>query len=115
TFSGFRYGEDSGHVYKSGDNGNTWTNISSNLPDVPVNSIVKDMYEKLYLATDIGVMFSSNDGLSWEILGENLPSVVVTDLHLHEPSQTLYAATYGRSSYKIDISENVSNTKKMVN
>ncbi len=110
TFSGFRYGEDYGHVYKSIDNGNSWTNISSNLPDVPVNSIVKDMYGKLYLATDIGVMVSSDEGTGWEILGENMPSLIVTDIHLHEPTKTLYAATYGRSSYKMDISENVSGT-----
>jgi hypothetical protein len=28
---------------------------------------------------------------------------VVTDLHLDDPNDLLYAATYGRSSYKIDI------------
>lgn len=107
TFSGYRYGEDTGHVYKSIDNGSSWTDISTSLPDVPINSVVKDSYGNLFLATDIGVMASGDEGVNWEILGENLPSVVVTDLHIHESSEMLYAATYGRSSYKIDLSGNI--------
>lgn len=109
TFSGYRYGEDTGHVYKSTDNGTSWTDISTSLPDVPINSVVKDSYGNLFLATDIGVMASGDEGVNWEILGENLPSVVVTDLHIHESSEMLYAATYGRSSYKIDLSDNILN------
>lgn len=109
TFSGYRYGENSGHVFKTSDNGTTWENISGNLPDVPVNSIAKDVYGNLFLATDIGVLASADEGLNWNILGDNLPSVVVTDIHIHEPTETLYAATYGRSSYKMDISGNILN------
>lgn len=29
---------------------------------------------------------------------------------MHEPSKTMYAATYGRSAYKIDIAGNILNT-----
>lgn len=109
TFSGYRYGENNGHVFKTSDNGATWENISGNLPDVPVNSIAKDVYGNLFVATDIGVLASADGGLNWNILGDNLPSVVVTDIHIHEPTETLYAATYGRSSYKMDISGNILN------
>ncbi len=110
TFSGYRYGEDFGHIYKSINAGMSWLDISGNLPDVPVNDIEKDMWGNLFIATDIGVLSSYDEGLSWEPLGIDLPSVVVTDLHIHEPSETLYAATYGRSAYKIDISGNILNT-----
>ena len=41
------------------------------------------------------------------MLAVNLPSVPVTDLHIHQGSEYLYAATYGRSSYKINITENI--------
>ena len=40
-------------------------------------------------------------------MATNLPSVPVTDLHIHQASEYLYAATYGRSSYKINIAENI--------
>ena len=110
TFSGYRYGEDFGHIFKSTDAGLSWEDISGNLPDVPVNDIEKDAWGNLFIATDIGVLSSYDDGLSWEPLGFGMPSVVVTDLHIHEPSETMYAATYGRSAYKIDISGNILST-----
>ena len=107
TFSGYRYGEDDGHVYKSTDSGENWLDISEGLPDIPINDIVQDQYGNLFLGTDIGVLSSLDDGASWEPFGENMPSVVINDLFIHEASEYMYAATYGRSSYKMDIGENV--------
>ena len=107
TLSGYRYGEDEGHVYKSVNGGQSWTDISTGLPDIPINDIVKDRYGNLILATDVGVFISGDEGANWEVLGDNLPSVVVTDMYIHEASEFLYVATYGRSSYKIDISNNI--------
>ncbi len=105
TFSGYRYGTDDGHVYRSLNNGTSWTNISNNLPDIPINDIEKDVNGNLYLATDIGVMASGNEGFSWEVMGDNMPAVVVTDLHIHEGTQFIYAGTYGRSSYKLNLND----------
>jgi len=110
TFSGYRYAQNLGHVFKSTDAGNTWTDIGSNLPDIPVNDIVKDINGNLYLATDVGVFLSFDDGLNWTAFGENMPDAIVNDLHIHESEETLYAATYGRSAYKIDISGNPGST-----
>ncbi len=109
TFSGYRFGEDDGHVFKSTDNGENWIDISNNLPDIPVNDIEKDRYGNLFIGTDIGVLASLDEGANWEPLGINMPSMVVTDLIIHEASEFLYAGTYGRSSYKLDIAENVLN------
>lgn len=107
TFSGYRYGEDNGHVFKSIDSGENWVDVSTTLPDIPINDIEQDRYGNLFLGTDIGVLASLDDGVNWEPFGENMPSVVITDLFIHEASEYLFAATYGRSSYKMDISENV--------
>ena len=107
TFSGYRYGDDDGHVYKSTDSGENWLDISESLPDIPINDIVQDQYGNLFLGTDIGVLSSLDDGANWEPFGENMPSVVINDLFIHEASEYMYAATYGRSSYKMDIGENV--------
>ena len=103
TFSGYRFGEDNGHVYKTTDNGANWTDIGTSLPDIPVNDIVQDAWGILFLATDVGVLASDDEGANWEVLGDNLPSVVVTDMHIDEPNSILYAATYGRSAYKMNI------------
>ncbi|MCW5520197.1 T9SS type A sorting domain-containing protein [Aureitalea sp. L0-47] len=105
TFSGYRYGADEGHVYRSNNKGVTWFDISGSLPDIPVNDIVQDANGYLYVGTDVGVFASATSGQFWEVVGDNLPSVVVTDMHIHEPSQYLYAGTYGRSLYKTDVSD----------
>ncbi|WP_420379964.1 T9SS type A sorting domain-containing protein [Gilvibacter sp.] len=107
TISGYRFGEDNGHVYKSTDFGATWTNIGASLPDIPVNDIVQDSFGNLFLGTDIGVLGSEDEGATWVPIGANMPAVVVTDLDIHEADNLLFAATYGRSSYKLDISGNV--------
>lgn len=112
TLSGYRFGENVGHVYKSTDFGNTWVDISTSLPDIPVNDIEQDSFGNLFIATDVGVLASKDEGVNWTVLGENLPSAVASDLFVHEGSQFLFVATYGRSSYKIDISNNIMATDK---
>ncbi|PQB04995.1 T9SS type A sorting domain-containing protein [Aureitalea marina] len=107
TFSGYRFGEDNGHVYRSTNLGANWTNIGTSLPDVPVNDIVKDDFGNLFLGTDIGVIGSDDEGNSWAPVGTNLPSVVITDMHLDQANDLLYVGTYGRSSYRLDISTNI--------
>ena len=112
TFSGYRYGEDNGHVYRSNNTGANWTDISTTLPDIPINDIVQDSQGYLYLGADVGVFASINEGTDWQVLGDNLPSLVVNDMHIHEASQYLYIGTYGRSSYKIDLSAIVLGTSE---
>ncbi|MEO5906368.1 MAG: hypothetical protein ABIQ11_06560, partial [Saprospiraceae bacterium] len=40
TFSGFRFGENIGHIYKTINQGSSWTDISANLPDIPINDLI---------------------------------------------------------------------------
>ncbi|MBL4662772.1 MAG: T9SS type A sorting domain-containing protein [Flavobacteriaceae bacterium] len=108
TFSGYRYGEDSGHVFFSDDKGLSWTDISTNLPDIPVNDIEFSDFQGILIATDIGVLQTDSPGGNWVPFGDNLPSVVVTDLityPINGSAKYLYAATYGRSSYRIFVGE----------
>lgn len=109
TFSGYRYGTNEGHIYRTTNNGANWSNISDNLPDIPVNDIVQGENGDLYTATDVGVFGSGNQGVDWEAIAVGMPSVVVTDLHIHQDTQHLYAATYGRSIYKVNITDIVLN------
>lgn len=107
TYSGYRYGTQEGHVYKSIDAGINWNSIGTSLPDIPINDIEQDIYGNLFIGTDIGVLASNTEGAAWEVLGTNLPSVVVTDIFIHEDTETLFIGTYGRSSYKMDIANDI--------
>lgn len=106
TLSGFQLDELAAHVYRSVNAGDTWTPISSNLPNVPANDIVIDpsVPGRLYLATDIGVYASDDSGADWYPLGTGLPLQTVFDLTLDDASRTLVAATHGRSQWKLDVS-----------
>lgn len=118
TFSGFGQcsGCDAlGHVFKTANGGNTWADISGTnvgappgcgaLPDTPANDLVldPDLPATLYLATDIGVFASANDGLHWCPLVTGLPRVAVLSLKLRRASRTLRAATHGRSVWDLQL------------
>ena len=106
TLSGYNLDETNPHVFRTIDYGNTWNDISGNLPDVPVNSIIID-YDKdstLYAGTDAGVFITQNLGTSWEVLGTGLPNSPVFDINYHQPTNKLVAGTHGRSLFEIDLS-----------
>jgi uncharacterized repeat protein (TIGR01451 family) len=92
-----------GHVFRTLDGGNTWTDISGNLPDTPVNSIVLDPSypNTLYAGTDVGPFVSYNGGTDWSLLGTGVPLVAVDQLDLDSSNRLLAAGTHGRGAYKI--------------
>lgn len=104
-FSGFPLTDRAGHVFKSTDFGETWNDISGNLPNIPVNDIVvePDQTNVLYVATDIGVFQSSDGGATWSTLSNGLPRVLVQSLNLHRPSRTLRAVTQSRSMWDLSV------------
>ncbi len=105
TISGYRYDEYLPHVFRTNNYGQTWEDLSAGLPEVPVNDIIvdPDVPAQLYVATDIGVFVSWDEGANWEVLADGMPNVVVSDLKYHQPTQTLVAGTYGRSMYKVQV------------
>ena len=107
ALSGYRSDEYLPHVFKTKDGGATWMDISTGLPEVPVNEIVvdPDFPERLYLGNDLGVYLSYDEGQSWQPMGSGLPPVVIGDLCLHQPARTLYAGTYGRSMYRLSLQD----------
>ena len=105
TFSGYGVLDETPHIYKTIDGGQNWTNISSNLPDIPVNDVILHSSEAyIFVATDMNVWYSESDGTVWNILGNDLPFTIIRDLKLHEPTNMLYAGTFGRSMHSYDLS-----------
>jgi len=96
-----------GHVFKTSDAGANWTDKSSNLPDVPANSVVVDPVtpSTIYIGTDVGVFVTNDDGATWAELGTGLPNApaVKVKTFVSGNVKKLRAATYGRGMWQIDL------------
>ena len=105
TLNGYRWDDFTPYVLMSDDFGQTWKNISSNIPTAAVNVIKEDPENEniLYLGTDNGLYVSFNQGNSWEVFNKNLPNVAVHDLVIQPTAKELIVATHGRSLYKANI------------
>jgi hypothetical protein len=110
-------GINAAHVYRSVDAGAHWTNISSNLPNAPANSVVVDPNDAntLYVAMDTGVYATTQvttcaSANCWSIYGTSLPNAPVVELAAAPAMSTgdgrtgeLRAATYGRGLWQIPL------------
>ncbi|MCI0507083.1 MAG: hypothetical protein L0Z73_13380 [Gammaproteobacteria bacterium] len=98
------------HVFVSTDAGVTWTDISSDLPDSTVSAIALDHNDAntIYVGTDVGVFVTNNLGASWLAYDNGIPNCPIHDLHVDESENFLYAATFGRGMYKLNIAPVVS-------
>jgi len=94
------------YIWKSEDFGNTWQDISGNIPVGPVNVIREDPKNKkrLYAGTDAGVYISNDGGKKWEVLG-TLPFAYVHDLAYHPRDNMIIIATHGRGMWVMDAEE----------
>ncbi len=92
------------YVWKSEDYGETWEDISGNIPLGTVNVIREDPVngDILYIGNDVGVYVTRDGGSNWEVLGSNLPSCFVHDMIIHPRDNIIVIATHGRGMYAMD-------------
>ncbi len=103
TTGGFADGK---KLYVSEDYGETWANLSYNLPNIPALCVLYDEVEnKLYLGTEIGMYISDADEIKWEYMTNGLPFTQVNDLELQVDTRKLFAATYGRGIYELQLGD----------
>ena len=92
-----------GHLYKSTDAGETFTDISGDLPDVPANWLVV-RGSQLLVGTDFGVFASTNRGGGpYGLLGAefDLPMAPVVQMVMRPGNdKEMYVSTFGRGIYK---------------
>jgi len=105
TLNGYRWDDFSTYIYMSDDFGQTWKDISSNVPMSPVNVVKEDPVNQsmLYLGTDNGAYVSFNKGETWQAFSKGLPAVAVHDLVIQKEANDLLLATHGRSIYKTNV------------
>lgn len=62
-------------VFKTTDRGQSWTNISGNLPDVPLTDLIPYPYnpDQLYLATEEGGFKTTDGGTTWVRWNSGMP------------------------------------------
>ncbi|MCX6155732.1 MAG: T9SS type A sorting domain-containing protein [Candidatus Kapabacteria bacterium] len=85
--------------------GTTLKNITGNLPNVPVNSIVyqPNTADRIYIGTDYGVFSADNNSGAWSVWGDNLPNVIVLDMQISYSIKKLRIATFGRGIWEVNI------------
>jgi photosystem II stability/assembly factor-like uncharacterized protein len=91
-----------GHVFRTTDGGQTWSDVSGNLPDLPTYALAIDPRTgALYAGNDNGVYLSVNAGASWSRLGAGFPNVQVVQLELSPTLGILAAGTHGRGMWEL--------------
>ena len=97
-----------GHVFRVDRSGSTatWTDLSYNLDDLPVNGVALDSQTgDLYAATDFGVMMLPAGTTTWQLAASGMPTVDVTMLNIVPDSRVLYASTHGFGAWELNLSK----------
>jgi hypothetical protein len=103
VFDNHRLDDNRPYLYRTADYGKSWQALHSTLPqDIYLHVVREDPAKRgqLYLGTERGVMFSSDDGGTWRPLQLNLPTVAVHDMAVK--NDDLVVGTHGRSIYILD-------------
>ncbi len=92
-----------GHVFATTDAAQNWTDISGNLPDVPVWSVaVNSRNGDVYVGTDNGLYrLPGGQGTTWERYGVGLPQVQVSGIVYNDLTNMLTVSTYGRGMFQM--------------
>lgn len=94
------------YIFKTTDGGESFKNISGNLPaNAYVHVVTEDPRNTglLYAGTELGLYASYDGGATWiELNMKNLPRVAVHDILVHPRDNDLIIATHGRSVYVFD-------------
>lgn len=107
-------------IYKSTDLGQNWTNISGNLPNVTLRTLVYDRFsnEGIYVGGTPGIYYKDSAMTNWVNFATGLPTdVSVTELEIQYDTlipalSLLRAATYGRGLWSSDLYDD--GTKKPI-
>ena len=100
--SGYQPGEKIYHSFTGGENGD-WTNISSNLPNVPVHCVAYLQNGSILVGTELGVFLKDNNSANWVPFSNNLPATQISEMIVHEAQGLVTICTYGRGAWRSDL------------
>ncbi|MBL7924631.1 MAG: hypothetical protein JNL88_10580 [Bacteroidia bacterium] len=94
-------------VYRSADQGISWSNVSYNLPTINILKIISDPHavdESVYICNAAGVWYKNQTMTSWYNFSQGLPSIAnITDFMFYDDgplNSVLRVATYGRGVWE---------------
>ena len=104
VFDGHRHDDMAPYIYTTDDFGQTWTKITTGLPEGSVYVVREDPRnpDLLFAGTEFAIFFSMDRGSSWTRFMNGLPTVPVHDLVIHPRDFDLIAGTHGRGAWIAD-------------
>jgi hypothetical protein len=105
TFDGHRSDNFTPFVFKTDDFGQTWTDISGNLPNGQSLYVIKEDFKNknlLFVGSEFACFATIDGGKSWSRMDNNMPTVAFHDIVIHPRDADLVAGTHGRSIWILD-------------
>jgi len=91
------------YLFRTHDGGKSWKDITGDLPAGEITRVVRADAQRaglLFVGTETGIFFSTDDGRHWHRMKGGLPVAPVYDLKIK--GSDLVAATHGRSFWILD-------------
>jgi hypothetical protein len=101
----YRNGDFANYVYRTDDDGRTWTRLDAALPAKRVARTLREDLRNpdvLYLGTELGLFWSNDGGRSWGELRGGMPLMAFNDLFLHPREHDLVVGTHSRGIWILD-------------
>jgi len=97
-------------VFKSNDGGNTWIDLTKNLPPAPVYDVAFDTTAvgDIYLATDGDVLYTNSTMNGWLSAANGWPQIPTFEMILDWKNRRLVAGTWGRGVWELSLKNSLS-------
>lgn len=93
------------YIVKSTDRGETWSDISSDLPERGSVYALKQDHENpnlMFCGTEFGCYTTLDGGQKWIKLGSGLPTIAIRDIEIQTDENDLVLASFGRGFFILD-------------
>lgn len=90
-------------VIFSENGGDTWSDKTGSLPNLPINCMAVDLSATLYVGTDVGIFIRRIGDSDWSPYSNGLPRVPVTEIVINNTAGLIRISTLGRGVWSTNI------------